>query len=103
MVYRLQLTYDEAIDILDVKCIALSTIGCTLPPSVYQISDINVILKLLLPGNVEAYIIIDVIGLKSTLNDNKKQLSLLKNLFGYTLLGFTESYTGVLGKFSVFI
>ena len=32
MVYRLHLTYDEIIDILDVKYIAGSTIAYTLPP-----------------------------------------------------------------------
>ena len=43
----------RVIDILDVKCLAVSTIGCTLPPSVYEISIINVMLKSLLPGNVK--------------------------------------------------
>ena len=40
-VYRLQLTYDENVDMLDVKYIAGSTIAYTLPPGVYKISDIK--------------------------------------------------------------
>ena len=40
MVYRLQLTYDETIDILDVNYKAGSTIGYTLPP-VYKKSVIT--------------------------------------------------------------
>ena len=88
---------------MDVKCIAVSTIGCTSPPSVYEISDINVRLKSFLPGNKKVNIIIDDIGLKSTLNNNKNQLRLVTNLFGYPLLGFTQSYLGVSGDFSGFI
>ena len=40
MVYRMGLTYDEIVDILNVKYIAGSTIGYTLPPGVYEITDI---------------------------------------------------------------
>ena len=53
MVYRLQITYDEIIGILDVKYISGSTIGYTIPPGVYEISDINLMLKSLLPGKVK--------------------------------------------------
>ena len=49
MIYRLQLTYDETIDILDVEYLAVSTIGYTLPFGVYEISDNNLMLKSLLP------------------------------------------------------
>ena len=44
MVYRLVLTYDEIVEILDVKYIAGSTIGDTLPAGIYEICDINVTL-----------------------------------------------------------
>ena len=43
MVHRLQLTYVEIIDILDVKYTAGSTICYTLPPGVYKIKDNNLI------------------------------------------------------------
>ena len=65
MVYRLQLTYDEIIDTLDVKYIAGSTIGYTLLPGVHKIKDINLMLKSLLPGKVKVNNTIDDIRLKS--------------------------------------
>ena len=71
MVCRLQLTYDEIIDILDVKYIAGSIIGYTLPPGIYEISDFNLMLKSLLPDEVKVKITIDVIRLKSNLTTNK--------------------------------
>ena len=46
MVHRLQLTYDETVDFLDVKSIAASTIGYLFPPGVYKINDINLMLNL---------------------------------------------------------
>ena len=49
MLYGLQLTYDEIIDILGGKNIAGSTRGYTLPPGVYEIIDINLMLKSLFP------------------------------------------------------
>ena len=41
MVCRLQLTYDEIVDILDVKYIPGSPIGYTLPPGLYELTDVN--------------------------------------------------------------
>ena len=41
MVFRLQLTYDEIVDILDFKFIPTKRIGFSLKPNIYQISDIN--------------------------------------------------------------
>ena len=39
VVCRMKLTYDETVDILDVKDIAGSTNGCTLLPGIYEITD----------------------------------------------------------------
>ena len=44
MVYRLQLTYDEIVEILDVKYKAGSTVGYTLVPGIYEISDTNLMI-----------------------------------------------------------
>ena len=49
LVYRFQLTYDEIKDILDQKYIVGSKKTCTLPPGIYEIIDINFMLKSLLP------------------------------------------------------
>ena len=46
MVYRFQLTYDEIIDILDLKYIPKSTIVYTLPSGMYEVIDINFMLKI---------------------------------------------------------
>ena len=49
MIFRLELTYSEIENIIVVKYIATTSIGYTLPPGKYEISDINLILKSLLP------------------------------------------------------
>ena len=71
MVYGLQLIYDEIVNILEVKNIAGSTIGCTLPPCIYEITDINLMLKSLFPYKVKVNITIDDVRLKSNLTTNK--------------------------------
>ena len=48
----MQLTYDEKIDLLDVKYIPLKK-GYSLKPNINQISDINKTLNNILPDNVE--------------------------------------------------
>ena len=55
MAYRLQLTYDKIIDILDVENISGSAIGYALPPALYKISDFNLMFKSLLPKEVKVY------------------------------------------------
>ena len=67
LVYRFQLTYDEIIDILDLKHINGSTKEHTLPPGVYENLDINFMLKSLLPKEVKVKITIDDVELKSDL------------------------------------
>ena len=59
VVYRFQLTYDENIDILDLKKFPTSTIGYILPPGLYETSDIVLMLKSLLPKEVKVDITID--------------------------------------------
>ena len=49
----MQLTYDEIIDMLHLKNIPTKTIGYSLKPDIYQISDINNNLKHILTDNVE--------------------------------------------------
>ena len=61
----MELTYDEIVVILETKFIAGSTIGYLLPEGKYEISDINLMLKSLLPDQVKVNITIDNIRLKS--------------------------------------
>ena len=49
MVFRMRLTYTERENILDVKYIPTSSIGYTLRPGIYKISDVNLMIKSLFP------------------------------------------------------
>ena len=69
--YRFQLTYDEIVGKLDVKYFVGSTKRYTLPPGVYEIIDINFMLKSLLPKEVKVNFTIDDIRLESNLTTNK--------------------------------
>ena len=71
LVYRMQLTYDEIIDVLDLKYIPTKRTGYSLNPGIYEIVDLNNTLKHILPDNVEVNITIDDIRLKSNLKINQ--------------------------------
>ena len=88
MVYRFQLTYDEIIDILDLKCIPTKRTGYSLNPGIYRITDINTTLKCILPDNVKVSVTIDDIRLKSNLKINQTLIFTRRSFF-YTILGFT--------------
>ena len=90
LVYRMQLTYDEIIDVLDLKYIPTKRTGYTLEPGIYEIFDLNNTLKNILPDNVKVSITIDDIRLKSNLKINQT-LIFTKKSFIYTILGFTRS------------
>ena len=79
MVYRLQLTYDEIIDILDLKYILTKRTDYSLNPGIYEVVDLNNILKYILPDNVKVSVSIDGVRLKSNLKINHT-LILLKSL-----------------------
>ena len=63
--YRFQLTFDEIIDILDLKCIPTKRTGFSLNPGVYGVVDLNNTLKYILPDNVKVNVTIDDVRLKS--------------------------------------
>ena len=90
LVYRMQLTYDEIIDVLDLKYISTKRIGYSLNPGIYEIVDINNILKHILPNNVKVNITLDDIRLKSNLKINQTLIFTEKSFF-HTILGFTQS------------
>ena len=88
MVFRMELTYSEIEKIIDLKYIATSTIGYTLQPVIYESSDINLMVKNLLPDEVKVIITIDDIRLKSSLTNNKT-ISFTEKPFFYTIIGYT--------------
>ena len=65
LVYRMQLTYNEIIDILDLEYIPTKRTGYSLNPGIYKVDDLNSSLKHILPDNVKVTITIDDIRLKS--------------------------------------
>ena len=89
LVHRMQLTYNEIIDILDLKYIPTKRTGYSLNPGVYEVIDLNNTLKYILPDNVKVTITIDDIRLKSNLKINQTLIFTNKSFF-YTMFGFTQ-------------
>ena len=90
LVYRMRLSYDEIMDILDLKYIPTKRTGYSLNPGIYEVVDLHNTLKHILPDNVEINITIDDIRLKSNLKINQTLIFTEKSFF-YTILGFTQS------------
>ena len=90
LVYRMRLSYDEIMDILDLKYIPTKRTGYSLNPGIYEIVDLNNTLKYILPDNVKVSVTIDDIRLKSNLKINQTLIFTEKSFF-YTILGFTQS------------
>ena len=92
LVYRYQLTYDEIVDILDVKYISSKRTGYTLEPNIYNVFDLNNTLKNILPNDVKIRVTIDEKIYKSNLKTNQTLIFNNKSFF-YTTLGFTKSHS----------
>ena len=90
LVYRMRLSYDEIMDILDLKYIPRKRTGYSLNPGIYEVVDLKNTLKFILPDNVKVVITIDDIKLKSNLNTNQTLIFTERSFF-YTILGFTQS------------
>ena len=90
LVYRMRLSYDQIIDILDLKYIPTKRTGYSLDPGIYEVIDLNNTLIYILPDNVKVSVTIDDIKLKSTLETNQT-LILTEKSFFYIILGFTRS------------
>ena len=101
LVYRMQLIYDEIIDILDLKHIPTKRTGYSLNPGIYEVIDLNNTLKHILTNNVKVTITIDDIRLKSNLKNNQTLIFTNKSFF-YTILGFTQSHQGPLNEIEGF-
>ena len=70
MIFRLKLSNTEILNLFDMKNIDASTTGYTLPPDVYEASDLISVIKALLPNDVKVNISVDGIRLKSNLTKN---------------------------------
>ena len=92
LVYRMRLSYDEIMDILDLKYISTKRTGYSLDPGIYEVIDLNNTLKHILPDNVKINITIDDIRLKSNLQINQTLIFTERSFF-YTILGFIQSHS----------
>ena len=90
LVYRMRLSYDEIMDILDFKYVPTKRTGYSLDPGIYEVVDLNNTLKHILRNNVNVSITIDDIRLKSNLQINQTLIFTERSFF-YTILGFTQS------------
>ena len=90
LVYRMRLSYNEIMNILDLKYIPTKKTGYSLDPGIYEVIDLNNTLKHILPNNVKVNITIDDIRLKSNLKINQTLIFTERSFF-YTILGFTQS------------
>ena len=83
LVYRMQLTYDEIMDILDLKYIPTKRTGYSLNPGIYEVVDLNNTLKYILPDKVKVSVTIDDNRLKSNLKTNQTLIFTKKSFFKY--------------------
>ena len=90
LVYRMRLSYDEIIDILDLKYFPTKRMRFSLNPGVYEVDDLIITLKHFLPDNVKLTNTIDDIRLKSNLKINQTLIFTEKSLIS-TILSFTRS------------
>ena len=81
LVYRLQLTYDEIIDVLDLKYIPTKRTGYSLNPGIYEVIGLNNTLIFILPNNVKVSITNDDVRLKSHLKIIQTLLFTEKSFF----------------------
>ena len=86
----MRLSYDEIMNILDLKYIPTKRIGYSIEPNIYNVVDLNKTLKNILPNNVEINVTIDERKYKTDLKINQTLLFTKKSFF-YTILGFTQS------------
>ena len=84
MVYRMELTYDEIVDILDINYTDGSTFGCVLPVGIYKVTDKNSLINSLLPDGVKVKITVDDIKLRTNLT-TEKTINFAKKCFLYTI------------------
>ena len=92
LVYRMQLTYNEIINILDLEYTPTKRIGYSIEPNIYNVVDLNKTLKNTLPNNVKIDITIDERKYKTDLKINQTLIFTNKSFF-YTILGFTQSHS----------
>ena len=90
-VQRFQLTYDDILDILDLKKFPTIRTGYSLNRGICETTDINKTVEKISPDIVKVSLTIDDTRLKSNLKINQT-LFFTKIFFLHTILGFTQSH-----------
>ena len=98
----MQLTYDENMDIFDIKFFPSQRTSYTLPLGIYEIANINKTFECSLPDIVKVGVTTDDIRLKSNLYNNQTPVFTKKPLFS-AVLGFAQSHSGPVGHIEGFI
>ena len=86
LVYRFQLTYDEIIDIIDLKYVPTKRTGYSLNVGIYEVVDLSNAIKHVLPDKVKVSVTIDNVRLKSIEKINQTLIFTEKSFF-YTVSG----------------
>ena len=81
MDFRLELAYDEVVDILEIKYIDESTFGYVLPVGIYKFTDKNSMINSLLTNEVKVNISIDDIRLRTNVTFSKTINFIKKSIF----------------------
>ena len=77
----MQLTYDEFINIIDLKYIPTKRTGYSLNPGIYEVVDLNNTVKHISPHNVKVSVTIDDVRSKSNLKPNQTLFFTEKSFF----------------------
>ena len=88
----MRLSYDEIINVLDLKYIPTKRMGYSIEPNIYNVVDLNKTLKNILPNSVKIDITIVERKYKTDLKINQTLIFTNKSFF-YTTLGFTRSHS----------
>ena len=88
-------TYDKTVDTLDITKFEVSTDGYTLPPGIYEIIDLHLMLESIHPNEAKVSIANHDMKLRSNLSTNKTK-NITKKPFFCTILGFTKFHSGPL-------
>ena len=88
----MQLTYDEIIDILDLKFIPTKRTGYSLNLGIYEVVDVNNTLKFILPYNEKLSVTIDDVRIKSNIKTNQTLIFNEKCFFLYTFRFYSITF-----------
>ena len=100
MVYRFQITYDDIMEKVDLKHISSGGTGCSQYPGKNEITDINETPEDILTNISKVTSTTADFRLKSNINFN--QTLIFTGKWFFSILGFTQCHSGVLGDIERF-